>query len=138
MILPYHNLKIWATIYEKRVITQIGVFSFSQVPETYVGPQLEIDINQRLIMTDSAGRLNILFFDDFASVMDSDQQTGIGAFIDLSPYLDNIQYSISVPAIGPSTFIADWHFRFNDRIPEQESQKAMQMFENYLIKENLI
>lgn len=126
---PYQFFQTFRTVYEKRVLTETKSYAEDQVPEDYSGPELQIEVIQRITLTDSAGHLIELRMDNLDKVFDLNDNEGIGAYVSMP------EGSINISSIGPSTLITSWYYKNNERLENDVLGKASAMYEHAIEEE---
>ena len=128
---PYNVYQWWINIVETRVLTEDGAYAQGQVPETYAGSQITVDIIQRTIFTNSAGEIFELRMDTLDGVKDNQEKSGLGA------HISNLvlKYDAYLKGAGPSTGTVTWKAVLNPRLPARTAAKAAQMYTAMISKE---
>lgn len=127
----YFGLKVWARVYDKRVITEDGIYAEDSVPAEYAGSELEIEFNQIIVFSDSSGSFFEYSIMDYADVKDDQDDEGIGFEYDL------YGTSITEDPVGPSDLKVTWYF---ETYPEnfEYPTSVDQMFMRSLTERNII
>jgi hypothetical protein len=105
---PFTTTELWLRIYDKRIITEQGIYAENAVPLDYAGPELEIEFNQIMIFMDSSGTFTEFAIEDNSDVMDMNDNKGIG-------YTYKIYgVDVLVEPVEPATLIATWYKEVTD------------------------
>jgi len=90
----------WLKWYASLVVTEEGVYIKDMVPKEYGGPQLSIEVVQRIIYTTKQGYLTYHRLEDLSMVLDVEKKAGVGY---TTQPVGNLFPAESVNGIGPSS-----------------------------------
>jgi len=98
-------------------VTEEGLFKEDQIPDDVVSSVLYVETVYRVVLTDAAGQLTYMDFDNPAA-MDSERDTGGPVILD-----GETLYTESGPSTVPLTLVK----KFSQRLPEGWKARADQM-----------
>jgi len=120
MSVIFHSLKVWKKFVEVRTITDSGAYAKDQVPESYGGAELDVEIIQRVIFTDSSGQLVELRMDDIEGLKDQEDKTGMAVQV-----IDTDGTVLeTIAATGDSTITIQWVGKTTFGAEDPVNQKA--------------
>lgn len=129
----YKDYKLWMRIFDKRIITEDGVYAEDSVPTEYAGSELELEFNQVIIMGDGAGSFMAFRVEDTEDLMDEEDKTGIGYTYDL------YGHTVSVPASGDSALVVEWYVKtYPDNFPNTSDEKMQAMHQKSMVQEGIV
>ena len=110
---------------ETRTLTDEGPFAAGFLPEDYGGPQLDVDLIQRVLVCTQSGHFQLLTFGDTNKVLDDKRATGMGIYIFSGPGMVDVE---EIAARGPSKEVVLWTPEINPLLTEtQKTAMALQL-----------
>lgn len=110
MIVTSSHWHWWLRWVETRIVTDEGSFADSFVPDDYGGPQLTINVVQRVLVCTQSGHFQMLTFGSADKVMDDQRKKGMGIYIE--PFGENEGSAVipeeTLEGPGPSENVVVW------------------------------
>ena len=100
----------WVKWYAPLVVCEDAVYPKDFVPDDYGGPQLSVEVVQRVVLITRQGYMWKQIYDDMSQVKDKDKKLGVGANLQA---FGPIFPTERVDPLGPSSFKMDWLVREN-------------------------
>lgn len=132
-VYAFTGYKLWMRIYDKRILTEDGIYAEGEVPLEYAGSELEIDYNQIMVFGSTSGAFTEFRIEDIEDVMDKDDKTGGG----YTYTLYGTEF-VTAPS-GDSPIVAEWYVKeYADNFPNTGDGKMREMHINSMIQRGLL